>query len=165
MFPRHVFQFATSKCAKPKSMKMPMTVARRRIVDSLVWRDLTSLFSSSRSSPVQPVPAPVQALLPRTTSAKVTAPNERRLCVIWRDSRLDSFNLCFPSQTVLGPLQSVMRDLHSDDNDEDSDDDDENDMDSDGERAAHTHVTHHQRRSVKAAICQVSDQNKTWNNS
>ncbi|XP_038587205.1 protein AF-9 isoform X2 [Micropterus salmoides] len=48
---------------------------------------------------------------------------------------------------VLGPLQSVMQDLHSDDNDEDSEDDDEdNDMDSDMERPAHTHLTHHQRR-------------------
>uniref|UniRef100_A0A4W6FAK0 MLLT3 super elongation complex subunit n=1 Tax=Lates calcarifer TaxID=8187 RepID=A0A4W6FAK0_LATCA len=47
---------------------------------------------------------------------------------------------------VLGPLQSVMQDLHSDDNDEDSEDDDDNDMDSDMERLAHTHLTHHQRR-------------------
>ncbi|XP_028992743.1 protein AF-9 isoform X2 [Betta splendens] len=44
---------------------------------------------------------------------------------------------------VLGPLQSVMQDLHSDDNDEDSEDDDDNDMDSDVERPTHTH---HQRR-------------------
>ncbi|XP_047426131.1 protein AF-9 isoform X2 [Mugil cephalus] len=47
---------------------------------------------------------------------------------------------------VLGPLQSVMQDLHSDDNDGDSEDDDDNDMDSDAERPAHTHLTHHQRR-------------------
>ncbi|XP_031155641.1 protein AF-9 isoform X2 [Sander lucioperca] len=47
---------------------------------------------------------------------------------------------------VLGPLQSVMQDLHSDDNDEDSDNDNDHDMDSDGERPAHTHLTHHQRR-------------------
>ncbi|XP_070849956.1 protein AF-9 isoform X2 [Chaetodon trifascialis] len=47
---------------------------------------------------------------------------------------------------VLGPLQSVMQDLHSDDNDDDSEDDDDNDMDSDLERPAHTHLTHHQRR-------------------
>ncbi|XP_056225665.1 protein AF-9 isoform X3 [Seriola aureovittata] len=50
------------------------------------------------------------------------------------------------THTVLGPLQSVMQDLHSDDNDEDSEDDDDNDMDSDMERLAHTHLTHHQRR-------------------
>uniref|UniRef100_UPI0037E83D16 protein AF-9 n=1 Tax=Semicossyphus pulcher TaxID=241346 RepID=UPI0037E83D16 len=50
------------------------------------------------------------------------------------------------TQTVLGPLQSVMQDLHSDDNDDDSEDDDDNDMDSDVERPAHTHHTHHQRR-------------------
>ncbi|XP_049923596.1 protein AF-9 isoform X3 [Epinephelus moara] len=50
------------------------------------------------------------------------------------------------THTVLGPLQSVMQDLHSDDNDEDSEDDDDNDMDSDVERPAHTHLTHHQRR-------------------
>ncbi|XP_034532395.1 protein AF-9 isoform X1 [Notolabrus celidotus] len=50
------------------------------------------------------------------------------------------------TQTVLGPLQSVMQDLHSDDNDEDSEEDDDNDMDSDGERPVHTHHAHHQRR-------------------
>ncbi|XP_070711219.1 protein AF-9 [Pempheris klunzingeri] len=50
------------------------------------------------------------------------------------------------THTVLGPLQSVMQDLHSDDNDEDSEDDDDNDMDSDTERPAYTHLTHHQRR-------------------
>ncbi|KAM3590217.1 uncharacterized protein V6R79_005966 [Siganus canaliculatus] len=47
---------------------------------------------------------------------------------------------------VLGPLQSVMQDLHSDDNDDDSDDDDDNDMDSDLERPTHTHLAHHPRR-------------------
>ncbi|XP_029932541.1 protein AF-9 isoform X2 [Myripristis murdjan] len=47
---------------------------------------------------------------------------------------------------VLGPLQSIIQDLHSDDNDEDSEDDEDNDMDSDVERPAHTHLTHHQRR-------------------
>nr|XP_020450650.1 protein AF-9 isoform X4 [Monopterus albus] len=50
------------------------------------------------------------------------------------------------THTVLGPLQSVMQDLHSDDNDDDSEDDDDNDMESDVERPAHTHLTHHQRR-------------------
>ncbi|XP_036968815.1 protein AF-9 isoform X1 [Acanthopagrus latus] len=50
------------------------------------------------------------------------------------------------THTVLGPLQSVMQDLHSDDNDDDSEDDDDNDMDSDVERPPHTHLTHHQRR-------------------
>lgn len=49
---------------------------------------------------------------------------------------------------MLGPLQSVMQDLHSDDNDDDSEDDDDNDMDSDVERPPHTHLTHHQRRLV-----------------
>ncbi|XP_020499236.1 protein AF-9 isoform X2 [Labrus bergylta] len=47
---------------------------------------------------------------------------------------------------VLGPLQSVMQDLHSDDNDDDSEEDDDNDMDSDVERPVHMHHTHHQRR-------------------
>ncbi|XP_061815269.1 protein AF-9 isoform X1 [Nerophis lumbriciformis] len=47
---------------------------------------------------------------------------------------------------VLGPLQSVMQDLHSDDDDNDSEDDDDLDLDSDAERPAHTHLTHHQRR-------------------
>jgi len=51
---------------------------------------------------------------------------------------------------VLGPLQSVMQDLHSEDNDDDSEDDDDNDGDSDAERPAHTHLTHHQRRLVTA---------------
>ncbi|XP_030579048.1 protein AF-9 isoform X1 [Archocentrus centrarchus] len=46
---------------------------------------------------------------------------------------------------VLGSLQSVMQDLHSDDNDDDSEDDND-DMDSDTDRAAHAHLTHHQRR-------------------
>ena len=51
---------------------------------------------------------------------------------------------------MLGPLQSVMQDLHSEDNDDDSEDDDDNDGDSDAERPAHTHLTHHQRRLVTA---------------
>lgn len=51
-----------------------------------------------------------------------------------------------PTHTVLGPLQSVMQDLHSDDNDDDSEDDDDNDIDSDVERPAQTHHSHHQRR-------------------
>uniref|UniRef100_A0A3Q0SM22 AF-9 ANC1 homology domain-containing protein n=1 Tax=Amphilophus citrinellus TaxID=61819 RepID=A0A3Q0SM22_AMPCI len=38
-----------------------------------------------------------------------------------------------------------MQDLHSDDNDDDSEDDND-DMDSDTDRAAHAHLTHHQRR-------------------
>ncbi|XP_051799797.1 protein AF-9 isoform X2 [Acanthochromis polyacanthus] len=50
------------------------------------------------------------------------------------------------THTVLGPLQSVMQDLHSEDNDDDSDDDDDNDVDSDADRPAHTHLMHHQRR-------------------
>ncbi|XP_034092515.1 protein AF-9 isoform X1 [Gymnodraco acuticeps] len=50
------------------------------------------------------------------------------------------------THTVLGPLQSVMQDLHSEDNDDDSEEDDDNDMDSDMERPANTHHTHHQRR-------------------
>uniref|UniRef100_A0A8C3B3C5 MLLT3 super elongation complex subunit n=1 Tax=Cyclopterus lumpus TaxID=8103 RepID=A0A8C3B3C5_CYCLU len=56
-------------------------------------------------------------------------------------------NLC-PAHTVLGPLQSVMQDLHSDDNEDDSEDADDHDMDSDVERPAHMHLTHHQRRLV-----------------
>lgn len=58
---------------------------------------------------------------------------------------------CLSPAIVLGPLQSVMQDLHSDDNDEDSEeDDDDYDMDSDVERPAHTHLTHHPRRLVSA---------------
>ncbi|XP_023821973.1 protein AF-9 isoform X2 [Oryzias latipes] len=45
---------------------------------------------------------------------------------------------------VLGPLQSVMQEPHSDD--DDSEDEEDNDMDSDGEQPAHAHLPHHQRR-------------------
>lgn len=48
---------------------------------------------------------------------------------------------------VLGPLQSVMQDLHSDDNDEDSDEEDDQDLDSDMERPPHTHHRHHHHHS------------------
>uniref|UniRef100_A0A8C6T5F5 MLLT3 super elongation complex subunit n=1 Tax=Neogobius melanostomus TaxID=47308 RepID=A0A8C6T5F5_9GOBI len=44
---------------------------------------------------------------------------------------------------VLGPLQSVMQDLHSDDNDEDSEEEDDQDLDSDMDRPAHAHHRHH----------------------
>ncbi|XP_077355135.1 protein AF-9 isoform X9 [Festucalex cinctus] len=50
------------------------------------------------------------------------------------------------THTVLGPLQSVMQDLHSDDHDDHSEEDDDLDLDSDAERPAHTHLAHHQRR-------------------
>ncbi|CAB1345171.1 unnamed protein product, partial [Coregonus sp. 'balchen'] len=52
-----------------------------------------------------------------------------------------------PAHTVLGPLRSIIHDLHSDDNeDESEEEDDDNDMDSDLERPMHTHMTHRQRR-------------------
>uniref|UniRef100_A0A3B4E7G9 YEATS domain-containing protein n=1 Tax=Pygocentrus nattereri TaxID=42514 RepID=A0A3B4E7G9_PYGNA len=47
---------------------------------------------------------------------------------------------------VLGPLQTIIQDLHSDDNEEESEEEDENDMDSDLERPLHTHMTHRHRR-------------------
>lgn len=47
---------------------------------------------------------------------------------------------------VLGPLQSVMQDLQSDDNDEDSEDMEDHDMDSDGERPTQTCLPLHHRR-------------------
>ncbi|XP_051912986.1 protein AF-9 isoform X2 [Hippocampus zosterae] len=48
---------------------------------------------------------------------------------------------------VLGPLQSVMRDLHSDERrDDNSEDQDDLDLDSEAERPAPAHVSHHQRR-------------------
>ncbi|KAM4612276.1 protein AF-9 [Polymixia lowei] len=50
------------------------------------------------------------------------------------------------THTVLGPLQSIIQDLNSEDNDDESEDDDDNDMDSDLERPVHAHLTHHQRR-------------------
>lgn len=64
----------------------------------------------------------------------------------YKKASLQCVLLCCVSHIVLGPLQSVMQDLHSDDNDEDSEDDDDNHMDSDVERPTHTHLTHHQRR-------------------
>lgn len=50
--------------------------------------------------------------------------------------------------TVLGPLRSIIHDLHSDENEDDSEeeDNDDNDMDSDLERPVHTHMTHRHRR-------------------
>ncbi|KAM6909076.1 LOW QUALITY PROTEIN: protein AF-9 [Xenentodon cancila] len=66
------------------------------------------------------------------------------------DTQVRRCRVCWPfchaalSRPVLGPLQSVMRDLRSDDND--SEDDDDNDLDSDAERAAHAHPVHQQRR-------------------
>uniref|UniRef100_A0A3P9KPT2 MLLT3 super elongation complex subunit n=1 Tax=Oryzias latipes TaxID=8090 RepID=A0A3P9KPT2_ORYLA len=50
----------------------------------------------------------------------------------------------FVFDSVLGPLQSVMQEPHSDD--DDSEDEEDNDMDSDGEQPAHAHLPHHQRR-------------------
>ncbi|XP_032439126.1 protein AF-9 isoform X3 [Xiphophorus hellerii] len=47
---------------------------------------------------------------------------------------------------VLGPLQSVVQDLQSDDNDDDSDELEDHDMDSDAERQPQTCLTHHQHR-------------------
>ncbi|XDV18881.1 hypothetical protein PO909_024479, partial [Leuciscus waleckii] len=47
---------------------------------------------------------------------------------------------------VLGPLRSVIPDLHSDENEEDSEEEDDNDMDSDLERPLHTQMTHRHRR-------------------
>ncbi|KAK1175799.1 protein AF-9-like isoform X1 [Acipenser oxyrinchus oxyrinchus] len=50
------------------------------------------------------------------------------------------------AHTVLGPLRSIMQDLHSDDNEEDSEEEDDNDNDSDVERPMHVHMTHRNRR-------------------
>ncbi|XP_033890270.3 protein AF-9-like isoform X1 [Acipenser ruthenus] len=50
------------------------------------------------------------------------------------------------AHTVLGPLRSIMQDLHSDDNEEDSEEEDDNDNDSDVERPVHVHMTHRNRR-------------------
>ncbi|XP_030636672.1 protein AF-9 [Chanos chanos] len=47
---------------------------------------------------------------------------------------------------VLGPLHSIIQDLHSDDNEEESEEEDDNDLDSDLERPIHTHLTHRHRR-------------------
>lgn len=58
---------------------------------------------------------------------------------------------------VLGPLQSVMQDLHSDDNDEDSEDEDDQDIDSDMERPAHAHHHHHHHHSHHQRRVSLSD--------
>nr|XP_015200648.1 PREDICTED: protein AF-9 isoform X2 [Lepisosteus oculatus] len=50
------------------------------------------------------------------------------------------------AHTVLGPLRSIMQDLHSDDNEEDSEEEEDNENDSDMERPAHTHMMHRHRR-------------------
>ncbi|XP_064200011.1 protein AF-9 isoform X4 [Anguilla rostrata] len=50
------------------------------------------------------------------------------------------------AHTVLGPLRSIIQDLHSEDNDEESEDDDDNEADSDLERPLHTHLSHRHRR-------------------
>ncbi|KAG7462009.1 hypothetical protein MATL_G00197420 [Megalops atlanticus] len=50
------------------------------------------------------------------------------------------------AHTVLGPLRSIIQDLHSDDNEEESEEDDDNEADSDLERPLHTHLTHRHRR-------------------
>ncbi|KAJ8008231.1 hypothetical protein DPEC_G00102660 [Dallia pectoralis] len=53
------------------------------------------------------------------------------------------------AHTVLGPLRSMIHDLHSDDNEDDSEEDQDNDMDSDLERPMmHTHTMHHRHRRV-----------------
>lgn len=55
-----------------------------------------------------------------------------------------------------------MQDLHSDDNDDDSEDGGDHDMDSDAERPAHTHLTHHQRRSVSLERATRRDEREQW---
>uniref|UniRef100_A0A3Q2Q7V9 MLLT3 super elongation complex subunit n=1 Tax=Fundulus heteroclitus TaxID=8078 RepID=A0A3Q2Q7V9_FUNHE len=59
---------------------------------------------------------------------------------------------------MLGPLQSVVQDLQSDDNDEDSEDIDDNDMDSDADRPTQTRLTHHQRRLVTSRVIAYLDE-------
>uniref|UniRef100_W5KW30 MLLT3 super elongation complex subunit n=1 Tax=Astyanax mexicanus TaxID=7994 RepID=W5KW30_ASTMX len=66
-------------------------------------------------------------------------------------SAADAFLCCiqcflFSAFPVLGPLQTIIQDLHSDDNEDESEEEDDNDMDSDLERPLHTHMTHRHRR-------------------
>lgn len=64
-----------------------------------------------------------------------------------KKERKASLDICLPySPVVLGPLRSVIPDLHSDENEEDSEEEDDNDMDSDLERPLHTQLTHRHRR-------------------
>lgn len=69
--------------------------------------------------------------------------------IFWHSTkeRKASIDICLPySPVVLGPLRSVIPDLHSDENEEDSEEEDDNDMDSDLERPLHTQMTHRHRR-------------------
>ncbi|KAJ8262544.1 hypothetical protein GJAV_G00167610 [Gymnothorax javanicus] len=50
------------------------------------------------------------------------------------------------AHTVLGPLRSIIQDLHSEDNEEESEDDEEHEAESDLERPVHTHLSHRHRR-------------------
>uniref|UniRef100_A0A3P9A7E0 MLLT3 super elongation complex subunit n=1 Tax=Esox lucius TaxID=8010 RepID=A0A3P9A7E0_ESOLU len=63
--------------------------------------------------------------------------------------------------SVLGPLRSIIHDLHSDDNEDDSDEDPDNDVDSDLERPMmHAHMVHHRHRRVS-----LSDGSESENSS
>ncbi|XP_010901180.1 protein AF-9 isoform X3 [Esox lucius] len=65
------------------------------------------------------------------------------------------------AHTVLGPLRSIIHDLHSDDNEDDSDEDPDNDVDSDLERPMmHAHMVHHRHRRVS-----LSDGSESENSS
>ncbi|KAI7814386.1 putative protein AF-9 [Triplophysa rosa] len=55
-------------------------------------------------------------------------------------------NMFNRSDVMLGPLRTVIPDLHSDENEEESEDDDDKNLDSDMERPLHTQMTHHHRR-------------------
>ncbi|XP_049609297.1 protein AF-9 [Syngnathus scovelli] len=72
-----------------------------------------------------------------------------------------SSSSCFaPTQhkrQVLGPLQSVTQDPHSDDHGDNSEEDDDLDLDSDAERPAHVHISHHHQRRVSLGDGSESD--------
>ncbi|XP_034412477.1 protein AF-9 isoform X2 [Cyclopterus lumpus] len=117
---------------------------RRKVSTLPPFRDLVDLNDSdmedqsTKSDSEQPSPA-------SSSSGSGFAPTHHKRQVV---DFIIRKRLAIPAttHTVLGPLQSVMQDLHSDDNEDDSEDADDHDMDSDVERPAHMHLTHHQRR-------------------
>ncbi|XP_056298142.1 protein AF-9 isoform X2 [Pseudoliparis swirei] len=129
---------------RPSKPRPEVDEADRRKVSTLPqFRDLVDLNDSdmedqSTKDSEQPSPA-------SSSSSSGFAPSHHKRQVV---DFIIRKRLAIPAttHTVLGPLQSVMQDLHSDDNDDDSEDGGDHDMDSDAERPAHTHLTHHQRR-------------------
>ncbi|XP_067381212.1 protein AF-9 isoform X2 [Channa argus] len=120
------------ECGEAERRKMSTLPPFQELVDP---NDSDIEDQSTKSDYEQPSPA-------SSSSSSGFAPTHHKRQVVDFIFR-KSVAIPATTHTLLGPLQSVMQDLHSDDNDEESEDDDDNDMDSDVERPTHTH---HQRR-------------------